>query len=655
VNDMENFYRNLIDTSYDWEELLGSDHRFLYVSPACKRITGYTPEEFLADPGLLGSIVHPEDRELVEGHWHEVFNSVRDELHCLDFRIIARDRAIKWINHCCRPLFDDQGVFIGRRGSNRDITERKRAEQERHDLAERYQLLNEEFEVANEELKTQNDEVHAYAKKLEFQEKKLHTILSSMEDYVYIVDRDGRCRYVNASVARTAAADPEDLVGSSIEDIWSRAGVVMESGESFREDLARAFFTGTTQTGENIFRYPAGFRWRLYTIHPLRDEHGELGSALVTSRDITGMKEAEQELKRSQRELMDIIEFLPDATFVLDDRQQVIAWNRAMEGMTSIPKDHMLGKGNYEYAVPFYGEARPMLPDFVIQEKRDVGHLYDLFESCEDTLIAEAYAPGFNGGDGAHFWAKASVIRDDAGRVIGAIETIRDISARKREEEEMLRKNAELSVLNEKLGVLYEELAEKEEELRQNYDEIVKGERALRETTQYLENLIGYANAPIIVWDPEYRITRFNHAFERLTGRAMHTMIGRPLDLLFPETNREELMDLVRKTSSGERFESVEIPILGADGRSRTVLWNSATLYEADGTTVLSTIAQGQDITERKLAEEELALKNEELVTLNEDLTEKEEELRRNYEELSRAERRLHGSGAGTSTLSPIV
>ena len=312
---MENFYRNLIDTSYDWEELLGSDHRFLYVSPACKRITGYTPEEFLADPGLLGSIVHPEDRELVEGHWHEVFNSVRDELHCLDFRIIARDRAIKWINHCCRPLFDDQGVFIGRRGSNRDITERKRAEQERHDLAERYQLLNEEFEVANEELKTQNDEVHAYAKKLEFQEKKLHTILSSMEDYVYIVDRDGRCRYVNASVARTAAADPEDLVGSSIEDIWSRAGVVMESGESFREDLARAFFTGTTQTGENIFRYPAGFRWRLYTLHPLPDEQGEISSALVTSRDITGIKEAEQELRRSHQELMDIIEFLPDATF----------------------------------------------------------------------------------------------------------------------------------------------------------------------------------------------------------------------------------------------------------------------------------------------------------------------------------------------------
>ncbi len=66
MNGKENFYRNLIDTTYDWEELLDPDNRYVYVSPACERITGYMPEEFLADPGLLGSIVHPEDRELVK-------------------------------------------------------------------------------------------------------------------------------------------------------------------------------------------------------------------------------------------------------------------------------------------------------------------------------------------------------------------------------------------------------------------------------------------------------------------------------------------------------------------------------------------------------------------------------------------------------------
>ena len=633
VKNKEKFYQTLIDSTYDWEELLGPDNRFLYVSPSCERITGYAADEFLDDPRLLESIVHPEDREMMRDHWNEGFHSFRDETHCLDFRIITRDGEIKWINHCCRPLFDNQGAFFGRRGSNWDISVRKKAELELASLAERYQMLSEEYEVSNEELKTQNDELTVYAEKLTFQEKKLHSILSSMEDYVYIVDREGRCRYVNAAVARAAAAEPKELIGISIEGIWRRAGVAMVSIASFRDDLDAAFLTENTQTGENIFRYPEGLRWRNYTIHPLPEENGKR-TALVTSRDITAMKDAEAELKRSYRQLMDIIEFLPDATFVLDERQQVIAWNRAMESMTSVPKENMLGKGDYCYAVPFYGEARPMLSDFVITAKRDIAHLYDMFDSGENVMIAETYAPKFNEGNGAHFWAKASVIRDDEGRVIGAIETIRDISERKRAEEETIRRNTELSVMNEKLSTLYEELAETEEELRQNYDEIVKGERALRETTQYLENLIGYANAPIIVWDPEFRITRFNQAFEYLTGKAADRVIGQSLDILFPEESSKKSMDLIQRTSSGERFESVEIPVLGAEGDIRTVLWNSATLYEADGTTVQSVIAQGQDITDRKKTREELIRKNE-------DLAEKEEELRQNLDELGKSERAL--------------
>ncbi|WP_074369449.1 PAS domain S-box protein [Methanoculleus chikugoensis] len=133
------------------------------------------------------------------------------------------------------------------------------------------------------------------------------------------------------------------------------------------------------------------------------------------------------------------------------------------------------------------------------------------------------------------------------------------------------------------------------------------------ETTQYLENLITYANAPIIVWDASLRITRFNNAFERLTGRTASEVIGRSPEILFPETRREELMDLIWKTTAGERWEVVEIPILTADGRIRTVLWNSAAVYEDDQKTVSSVIAQGQDITERKQAEEALQRAYDEL------------------------------------------
>ncbi len=138
-------------------------------------------------------------------------------------------------------------------------------------------------------------------------------------------------------------------------------------------------------------------------------------------------------------------------------------------------------------------------------------------------------------------------------------------------------------------------------------------EDALRESNAYLENLINYANSPIIVWDPTFRITRFNHAFEYLTGRSEAEVVGKSLEILFPSSLVNESMALIHKTLSGERWETKEIKILHLDGSVRTVLWNSATLFAQDGVTPIATIAQGKDITSRKLAETELSLKNEEL------------------------------------------
>ncbi len=194
------------------------------------------------------------------------------------------------------------------------------------------------------------------------------------------------------------------------------------------------------------------------------------------------------------------------------------------------------------------------------------------------------------------------------GRLTGPslVRSIRYAQERNRIEQELTRKNRELNDA-------YEDLTATEEELRQNLDELGRSEHSLRETTQYLESLIAYANAPIIVWDAGLRITRFNNAFERLTGRAAGEVIGRSPAVLFPEARREELMDLIRKTTAGERWETVEIPILTADGRIRTVLWNSAAVYGDDRVTVSSVIAQGQDITDRKHAEEALQRAHDEL------------------------------------------
>ncbi len=125
-------------------------------------------------------------------------------------------------------------------------------------------------------------------------------------------------------------------------------------------------------------------------------------------------------------------------------------------------------------------------------------------------------------------------------------------------------------------------------------------EEELRETRDYLEKLLNYANAPIIVWNPALRIAKFNHASEHLTGYTAKEVIGRELQMFFPEASRDESLTKIRQTLSGEYWESVEIPILRKDGEIRIALWNSANIYDKAGKTLLATIAQGQDITERK-------------------------------------------------------
>lgn len=126
-----------------------------------------------------------------------------------------------------------------------------------------------------------------------------------------------------------------------------------------------------------------------------------------------------------------------------------------------------------------------------------------------------------------------------------------------------------------------------------------QSELTLKETKEYLEKLIEHASAPIIVWNYRYCIVRFNNAFQGLTGLAPDAVIGQSLSMLFPEAERDRIMDLI-SSNTGRTLEAVEIPILNHQtGQVRTVLWNSAFIFADDGQTIDATIAQGIDITER--------------------------------------------------------
>ncbi|MBT1076513.1 SpoIIE family protein phosphatase [Geobacter grbiciae] len=137
-------YRIVADNTFNWEFWLSPEGRVIYTSPSCERICGYEVEAFNADPGLIWDIVHPDDRRLVEGHRHEVREA--KVLGELEFRIVHRDGHIRWIHHVCQPVFDDNGTYLGIRGSFSDITEQKKAAAALLDNAR----INRELEIAKE-------------------------------------------------------------------------------------------------------------------------------------------------------------------------------------------------------------------------------------------------------------------------------------------------------------------------------------------------------------------------------------------------------------------------------------------------------------------------------------------------------------------------
>ncbi|MGD9788339.1 MAG: ATP-binding protein [Sulfuricellaceae bacterium] len=119
--------QTITDLATEWAYWRNPDGGFRYVSPASTRVTGYSPEELYAAPQLLLEMVVPEDRE----RWlHHVHQADADGWPMpMELRILTKDGELRWISHVCRPIYDEDGRFLGVRGSHNDITDRHDREQ----------------------------------------------------------------------------------------------------------------------------------------------------------------------------------------------------------------------------------------------------------------------------------------------------------------------------------------------------------------------------------------------------------------------------------------------------------------------------------------------------------------------------------------------
>jgi len=158
--------------------------------------------------------------------------------------------------------------------------------------------------------------------------------------------------------------------------------------------------------------------------------------AVTFCKAIKSLNAKEQELVSQTRLHRGIIDFLPDATFVIDSEHRVIAWNKAMAELSGVAETDMLGRGDYAYSIAFYGVTRPLLIDLVGADLDVARQHYRKVEKRGETLIAEGSVPVASHGSERELWITASPLFDQAGSIIGAIESVRDVTAFKKAEED---------------------------------------------------------------------------------------------------------------------------------------------------------------------------------------------------------------------------
>ncbi len=274
----------------------------------------------------------------------------------------------------------------------------------------------------------------------------------------------------------------------------------------------------------------------------------------------------------THRQYLDIIEFLPDATFVIDQEKRVIAWNGAIEEMTGVSKQDIIGKGDYAYSIPFYGERRPILVDLVFDVDVPLRERYHFVESDGKTYFAEVFAPRMYGGKGAYLWGKASPLFDQEGRIIGAIESIRDITDRRLAED------------------------------------------ALRKSEQMFRMVVETMNEGLGVQDERGVIIYANDKLCRMLGYRRDELVGLSETSLFDEANRRRLEREMKRRRQLEAT-SYEVELLCRDGRKIPVIVSGAPLID-EKNRFRGTIGTVTDISTRKEAEKRLRESEEKYRTI---------------------------------------
>ena len=590
----ENFYHTIFETIGIAIVILGEDNTILRVNGEFEKLTGYTREEV-------------EYRR----KWTEVAAS-KEALE----RMKEYNR-LRFIDPLSAPrTYEFQ--FANRKGRVKDIVVTvvtmpgtKKTLAVLMDITEQKQMQT----------------------ALQESQQRLADTIDFLPDATFAIDLSGKVIAWNRAIEEMTGIKTADMLGKSdyeytltfygirkpmLIDLVFGPDPEIEKQYNFIRREGNVFLAETEAAVKGVQRALWG------KAGPLYDSHGNIVGAIESVRDITDRRQMEAALQESERKMADIIDFLPDATFAIDLSGKVIAWNRAIEEMTGIKAADILGKSDYEYTKAFYGIQRPMLIDLVFGPNTEIEKRYDFVKREGNVLLAEVNIL-LRGGH-RFLWGKAGPLYDSNGKIIGAIESVRDITDRRKAEESLQKAHDELE------SRVRERTTELMQVNRVLQKEISERKRA-EEKMLILASLSDISPLSITVHDLQGKFLYANqktfdmHGYSKDEFLACNVQkIDMPSSMALYEERLKEILE------NGEAHFSVEH--YRKDGSTFPLeVFVKATKWENQ--IVLLSVAS--DVTERRINEEELKKYRENLELLVAERTVELEEKTKNLLEVNTA------------------
>ncbi|NLF51306.1 MAG: PAS domain S-box protein [Leptolinea sp.] len=555
IAEKEAHYRIVAENTYDWEYWLNPEGAFEYCSPSVSQITGYTWQEMLSDPDLISKMVHPEDRGFFQ-EYHDI--QLKNEGHStesdVDFRVIRPDGEIRWINHICRRIYDENGKYLGLRGSNRDITEKRRAEED-----------------------------------LQLNEEKYRSYTEKISDVIWVLDPETQFfSYVSPSIEKLRGYSVDEIMAQPVDYVF-RPDDVTRINQLLRDRL-NDYLNGIVPLDrvyiDEIDQHCKDDSYILTEITTNFQKNPTTGRIEIfgVTRDITDRRKMEIALKEENDLLEAVFNSVPGILFLYDADGNLLRWNSRHEEVTGYSAEELDHFNLYNW---FDGkeEDKIRVEDWVVKvlETGFAVTEAEISTKTGEQILFEFTASRLEINRKAFFTGIGIDIRNRRQAEIKIMATTADLE----------KKKAEAAENNKKLLSMIEEQKKAEEALQHE---------------QYLMRTL-MDTIPDTIWfkDKESRFLRVNEAqAKRLGAMSPSDLLGKTDFDFFPQEHAkfafEQEQEIIKK---GQSIINDDEMIVFSDRPPEWFSVSKLPLYDQSGK-IVGTYGLARDITERKRAEEEL-------------------------------------------------